>query len=111
MYYPDMVKVKVCETKGKVVGFDAVAFLKNHRTRAAVNTKISLGEAQAKLNKNLSVEASRLTVIPVEGKETAAYELLCDYKGDTYFIYVGRIRAMKCVFSTCSIPSRDDILL
>ena len=88
VYYPDMVKVKVCETKGKVVGFDAVAFLKNHRTRAAVNTKISLGEAQAKLNKNLSVEASRLTVIPVEGKETAAYEFVCDYKGDTYFIYV-----------------------
>ncbi len=88
VYYPDMVKVKVCETKGKVVGFDAVAFLKNHRTRSALNTKIAIGEAQEKLNKNLSVDASRLTVIPVEGKEVAAYEFVCDYKGDTYFIYV-----------------------
>lgn len=84
-----MVKVKVCETKGKVVGFDAVAFLKNHRSRSAPNTKISLGEAREKLNKNLNVEASRLTVIPVDGKEVAAYEFVCTYKEeDTYFIYV-----------------------
>ncbi|MBS1399305.1 MAG: hypothetical protein HPZ86_00760 [Clostridia bacterium] len=88
VYYPDMVKVKVCETKGKVVGFDAVAFLKNHRTRAELNTQVSIGEAQEKLNPNLRVEASRLTVIPVDGKETAAYEFVCDYQGDTYFIYV-----------------------
>lgn len=89
VYYPDMVKVKVCETKGKVVGFDAVAFLKNHRSRSAPNTKISLGEAREKLNKNLNVEASRLTVIPVDGKEVAAYEFVCTYKEeDTYFIYV-----------------------
>ena len=88
VYYPDMVKVKVCETKGKVVGFDAVAFLKNHRTRAELNTQVSIGEAQEKLNPNLRVDASRLTVIPVDGKETAAYEFVCDYQGDTYFIYV-----------------------
>lgn len=88
VYYPDMVKVKVCETKGKVVGFDAVAFLKNHRTRTELNTQVSIGEAQEKLNPNLRVEASRLTVIPVDGKETAAYEFVCDYQGDTYFIYV-----------------------
>ena len=67
VYYPDMVKVKVCETKGKVVGFDAVAFLKNHRTRAELNTQVSIGEAQEKLNPNLRVDASRLTVIPVDG--------------------------------------------
>ena len=88
VYYPDMVKVKVCETKGKVVGFDAVAFLKNHRTRAELNAQVSIGEAQEKLNPNLRVDASRLTVIPVDGKETAAYEFVCDYQGDTYFIYV-----------------------
>lgn len=88
VYYPDMVKVKVCETRGKVVGFDAVAFLKNHRTRVEVNAKISLGEAQEKLNPALGVEASRLAVIPVDGKEVAAYEFVCDYKGETYFIYV-----------------------
>ena len=89
VYYPDMVKVKVCETKGKVVGFDAVAFLKNHRSRSVPNTKISLGEAREKLNKNLSVDASRLAVIPVDGKEIAAYEFVCTYgEEDTYFIYV-----------------------
>lgn len=88
VYYPDMIKIKVCETKGKVVGFDAVAFLKNHRTRAEVNATITIGEAQEKLNPNLEVNASRLTVIPVDGKETAAYEFVCDYKGETYFIYI-----------------------
>ena len=89
VYYPDMVKVKVCETKGKVVGFDAVAFLKNHHSRSVPNTKISLGEAREKLNKNLSVDASRLAVIPVDGKEIAVYEFVCTYgEEDTYFIYV-----------------------
>lgn len=88
VYYPDMIKVKVCETRGKVVGLDAVAFLKNHRIRAEVNTKLSLWDAQEKLNPVLDVSASRLTVIPVEGREVAAYEFVCDYKGETYFIYV-----------------------
>ena len=35
------------------------------------------------------MEASRLTVIPVDGKEVAAYEFVCTYKEEeTYFIYV-----------------------
>lgn len=83
-----MVKVKVCESKGKVVGLNAVAFLSNHHTREGVTTSISLEAAQEKLHDGLKVESSRLAVIPVADREVATYEFLCDYEGETYFIYV-----------------------
>lgn len=88
VYYSDMVKVKVCESKGKVVGLNAVAFLSNHHTREGVTTSISLEAAQEKLHDGLKVESSRLAVIPVADREVATYEFLCDYEGETYFIYV-----------------------
>jgi spore germination protein len=91
VYYPDLVKVKVCESKGKVVGLDAVAFLKNHRSRVETNAKITLADAQSKLNKNVQVESSRLTVIPVENEEIAAYEFLCAYGDESYFIYINAV--------------------
>lgn len=87
-YYPDSVKVKVCESRGMVVGLDATAYLKNHRSRSAANAGLSLGEAQEKLNKNLQVESSRLSVIPVGDQEIAAYEFLCTYGDETYFVYL-----------------------
>lgn len=88
VYYPDLVKVKVCETKGKVVGFNAAAFLKNHTARGAVSAKLTMAQAQEMLSGKLNVQASRLAVIPVDGKETPVYEFLCDYEGETYFIYL-----------------------
>ena len=88
VFYPDLVKVKVCETKGKAVGLDATAFLKNHRTRGAVSATLTRSEAREKLSDRLNVESSRLTVVPVRGKEVTAYEFLCEYEGERYFVYI-----------------------
>ena len=55
VFYPDLVKVKVCETKGKAVGLDATAFLKNHRTRGAVSATLTRSEAREKLSDRLNV--------------------------------------------------------
>lgn len=88
-YYPDSVKVQVCEERGKVTAFDAAAYLRNHRERPEANVKLSLGDAKAKLNRNLTVESSRLAVIPVQGrKEKAAYEFLCTRDDVKYFVYL-----------------------
>ena len=86
-FYPDSVHVKVCRSRGVVTGFDARAFLKNHTTRVEPNVRLSMSEAREKLREGLSVEASKLAVIRAGGKERAAYEFLCDYQGEKYFIF------------------------
>lgn len=88
VFYADSVKVKVCETKGKVVGFNAVSYLQHHKKRQALSADLTLGEAMGRLNGKLSVEASRLAVIPETGGERVTYEFLCTYGNDLYFVYV-----------------------
>ncbi len=88
IYYPDEVEVKVCEERGLVIGLDASDFLKNHRTRGEMIAKISLEEAQSKINSKLSVESSRTVLFEEDGREVLAYEFFCGYEEDYYFVYV-----------------------
>lgn len=88
LYYPDEVRVKVCRTRGVVTGMDATKYLKNHRTRVEPSVKINLAEAQAKLHEGLGVESSRLAVVKTARGERPAYEFLCSYGEEMYFVYV-----------------------
>ena len=87
-YYPDEVRVKICRSRGVVTGFDASKYLQNHKERKDVEPKLSLGKAKTKLHKNLTVESSRLAVLPAGRKERAAYEFLCSYGEEMYFVYM-----------------------
>ena len=87
-YYPDEVRVKVCRSRGVVSGMDASKYLQNHKDRGELNVKITLAQAYEKVYKELSVDASRLTVIKTARGEKAAYEMLCSYKEDKYLIYL-----------------------
>lgn len=88
VYYPDEVRIKVCRTRGVVTGMDATKYLKNHRTRVEPNVKINLADAQAKLHEGLGVESSRLAVVKTARGERPAYEFLCSYGEEMYFVYV-----------------------
>lgn len=88
VYYPDEIVVKVCRTRGLVSGFDATKYLQNHRGRDEVNVNLTLAEAYAKLHKDLSVEASRLAVVKTIRGERPAYEFLCGYNGENYFVFL-----------------------
>lgn len=88
VYYPDEIRVKICQGRGVVTAFDATKYLKNHRDRVALNVKISLEEAQKKLHEKLSVEASRLAVVKAAFGERTAYEFFCKYGEENYFVYV-----------------------
>lgn len=88
VYYPDEIVVKVCRTRGLVSGFDATKYLQNHKEREEVTTNITLAEAYAKLHKDLSVESSRLAVVKTLRGERPAYEFLCGYKGESYFVFL-----------------------
>ena len=90
-YYPDEVHVKVCRSRGVVTALDASKYIQNHRERVAPNVKISMEEAQSRLHDKLPVEASRLTVIKTKRGERAAYEFLCSYGKEDYFVFVDGI--------------------
>ncbi|MBE5747666.1 MAG: hypothetical protein E7352_05805 [Clostridiales bacterium] len=87
-YYPDEVRVKVCRSRGVVTAMDATKYIQNHKERVAPSVEISMDEARARLHEKLSVEASRLAVVKTKRGERAAYEFLCSYGEENYFVYL-----------------------
>lgn len=88
VYYPDEIHVKVCRTRGVVSGMDATKYIHNHKERAEVETKLTLADAYDKLYDGLIVEASRLAVVQTVRGERPAYEFLCSYENEYYFVYL-----------------------
>ena len=88
IFYPDMIKVKVCEERGIVTGMEGLSYVLNHVERNAGKAKISKSEAENGLNPEFEIAGSRLTVIPLDGEEVLAYEFYGTYGGNTYYIYV-----------------------
>jgi spore germination protein len=87
--YPDLVKVNVALDNGQIVGFEGLGYLIQHEERNLPEPKLSLEEAEKKLNPNLSVESKRLTLIPLAtGKEVLCYEFKTSYKKDQFLIYI-----------------------
>ncbi len=84
--YPDMIKVRVCESKGRVIGIDAKGYLINY-TQRNLKAGISEAEAREKLS-GVEAEEGRLALIPVDGEEVLAYEYACTYGEDEYVVYL-----------------------
>ncbi len=88
LFYADEIRVKVCRTRGVVSGFDATKYLRNHKPRKEVEPKISLAQAYDKLYDVLEVTSSRLVVIQTASGEKCAYEFLCRYGEEHYFVFI-----------------------
>lgn len=86
--YSDMVKVKVCEERGIVTGMEAMGYVLNHTDRNIPSASLSKSEAREKLNTNLEIKTSRLTLIPVDGGERLAWEFYGIYGDNDYYVYV-----------------------
>lgn len=84
--YPDMIRVRVCEEKGRVVGMDARGYLVNHHGERNTSPALSEAETEAKLSPELTVHAAHLALIPVRGREMLAYEFVCT-SGEEQFIF------------------------
>ena len=87
VYYPDSVHIKVCRARGIVTGLDSSKFIKNHKKREQPNITVTLESAQNALRKGVEVQGSRLAVIQTARGERVAYEFLCSYMGENYFVY------------------------
>ncbi len=88
VYYPDTIHVKVCRSRGVISGMDAAQYIKNHKGRDELNVKINMEAAVNKLSDKLSIEASRLAVVDTARGERAAYEFLCAYGEENYYIFL-----------------------
>ncbi len=85
--YPEMIRIRVCEEKGRVIGMDVSAYLLN-RTERTFEGGMTEEEARRSLAEGLEPYAARLALIPVYGKEVLAYEFGCKYGDDEYIVYI-----------------------
>ncbi len=87
--YPDLVKVNVCRERGVVSGLEASSYIYNHVSRTVEKASVSLSDAKRKVSDEISVETSRLAIIPKgEGKEVLAYEFTGTADGSTFYVYI-----------------------
>ncbi len=87
--YSDMVKIKVCQSRGVVSAFDATEYYLNHTSRKISKPSLSKAKAVEKMTTKLNVENVRLCLIPKQGsKEVLAYEIAGKFNGDVYYVYV-----------------------
>lgn len=90
LYYSDLIKVKVAQDSGRVVGFEAKGYLMNHYQRDIPVPLFTVEQAQFKVASNLTVEGTRLAVIPTSGgNEALCWEFKCQNgEGKPYLVYV-----------------------
>ncbi len=85
--YSDMVVVKVCETKGMPVGFEALPYYLNHGKRNIESPAVTQSQAMQALGR-LEPATVRLALIPYEGEEVLTYEFTGSYQDNEYFAYI-----------------------
>ena len=86
--YTDMIRVRVCEEKGRVIGMDAHAYLVNHHGKREQRPTLTQAQARAKLSSVLEVRSAHMALIPFAGREVLTYEFVCDYKEEQYLLYL-----------------------
>lgn len=88
--YPDLIKVGVDLTDGKLVSFDASDYIMNHKNRAAPEKTVSVREAVSAVAQCLTAKSAALAVIPTDsGGERSTYEITCeDSDGKTVLVYI-----------------------
>ena len=84
--YPDLIKLRLDLSGGKVIGFEAVGWLMNHRQRE-LTPAVSVEEARAAVSGELRILSEGLALIPTEGKEERlCWEFKCEAEDGTHFI-------------------------
>ncbi len=75
--YPDLVKVGIALDTGGIVRFQATGYIMNHTKRSS-SAKLTAEQAQKNVSRSLTVQQSRLALIPTSGlNEVLTYEFLC----------------------------------
>ncbi len=87
--YPDLIKVKVSQDNGAVIGWEAKSWAYNHTERTNLNPQIDEITARKSVTSDMDVRTTKLALTPNEYVgETLCYEFMCINEGSTYYIYV-----------------------
>ena len=104
--YGDLIKVRVCAETNMVIGIEAKSYYTNHTQREIEKPTLSLSQAQSKLLEGISVETTRLALVPIgNSTEKLCYEFMGEYDGSTYYVYIDaltgkQIEMFKVIEST-----------
>ncbi len=85
--YPEMIRVRVCEEKGRVIGLDARGYLLNRKERS-LTPALDREEVKSLLNENLTFKACDLALVPIDGEEVLCYEFDCTFGEEEYLVYL-----------------------
>lgn len=107
--YADMVKVKVCETRGCVTGVEAYSYWMNHSERSIGSAKATVSDVRGKFP-SLDITSTRLAYIPLDGEETLCYEVVGRYGGEEYYIYFDAATAKEVAVFTVENSDAGRIL-
>lgn len=89
IYYPDLVKVRVCAQTNMVIGFEGVGYYTNHTQRQTEKPTEDLVSAKNKIKKEIEIESYRLCVIPIgSSSEMLCYEFSGVMDDSTYYVYI-----------------------
>jgi germination protein YpeB len=88
--YPDLVKVKISLDDGEVLGFESRGYIMAHdKNRQLRPVTITEEEAAQRLNPRLTVDSTRIALIPLDsGREVLCYEFKGTFNDKTFLVYI-----------------------
>ncbi|MBQ7977139.1 MAG: germination protein YpeB [Clostridia bacterium] len=105
--YPDMIKVKVSQDSGEVVGWEARSWAYNHVERNNLSPTINEVEARKSLTTDMDVRTCKMAIVPNDYVgETLTYEFMCVSEGSTYYIYIDAKTGLQ--FNILKVIETDD---
>lgn len=86
--YPDLVKVKVNNVSGTIVGYDATSYFTNHTDRGLSKGSFSISEAVSKIQSGFEVKNKRYVLTPLDyNREVVCIEIEALKYDNTYYFY------------------------
>ncbi len=87
--YPDIIKVKLDEETGDILGYEAKSYAFNHVARTLDAPTLSATEATAKISNRLTIISTRLALTPKDnGSEVLCYEFECSKDGIVFYVFI-----------------------
>lgn len=88
LLYPDLVKLQLRMDTGEVVGLEANNYLMNHTTREGLSPGLTMDQAITHLSSRLTLETTRLCLIPFRDRERLCYEAAGTFEDKRYLVYL-----------------------
>lgn len=88
LLYPDLINIQLRMDTAQVVGLEAHNYWMNHIRRELPQPLLSEAEARAYLSGQVTVESTRLCLIPQAGDEVLCYEFSVTHSEEHYLIYI-----------------------